>query len=101
MNDGTFFLSVGKFVEFEQHPQYFWLASECVVAEEAMRDVLALQHSALIMRIGHLHLLSLTFTSTFSRSSRTESEDGRPVPLEKSFLEKLWMLSLSCWLALR
>ena len=66
-----------------------------------MRGVLALQHGAGIMRVGHLHLLLLTRTITFSLSSTSESELGRPLPLEKSFLEKLWMLSLSCWLALR
>lgn len=66
-----------------------------------MRDILALQHSALIMRVFDLRLLLLTLTMTFSLRSWRESEEGRPAPLEKSFLEKLWMLSLTCWLALR
>jgi hypothetical protein len=43
----------------------------------------------------------LTLTMTFSLRSWRESEEGLPAPLEKSFLEKLWMLSLTCWLALR
>lgn len=66
-----------------------------------MRDVLALQHSSFIMRVFDLCLLLLTLTMTFSLRSWRESEEGLPAPLEKSFLEKLWMLSLTCWLALR
>lgn len=66
---GTFFLPVGEFVEFEKHSHDFWFAGECVVAEEAMRDVLALQHCTLVMRVGNLYLPTLTLTSTFSRNS--------------------------------